>query len=99
MSNFVEQNGGGAGRNSSLYRLRFTLKEIMIQQQEDMMAVLANDLFNKRQRLIKASQTTVQLFDNRSAESLDAEYRTAESEYQQAKATFARAMKGGYRHN
>ncbi|HEV7929581.1 MAG TPA: hypothetical protein VGP12_05545 [Nitrosospira sp.] len=81
------------------YRLRFTLKEIMIQQQEEMMAVLANDLFNKRQRLIRASQTNVQLFDNRSAETLDAEYRTAESEYQQAKAAFARAMNGGYRHN
>jgi hypothetical protein len=69
------------------------------QQQEDMMAALANDVFNKRQRLIRASQTNVQLFDNRTAESLDAEYRTAESEYQQAKAAFARAMKGGYRHN
>lgn len=57
------------------------------------MALLANDLFNKRQRLIAASQSTVHLFDTRSAESLDAEYRQAESEYQQAKAAFARAMK------
>jgi hypothetical protein len=66
----------------------------MIQSaQEEKMALLANDLFNKRQRLIAASQSIVHLFDPRSAESLDAEYRQAESEYQQAKAAFARAMK------
>lgn len=69
------------------------------QAQEERIALLANDLFNKRQRLIEASRTTVHLFDNRSAESLEAEYREAESEYLQAKAAFARAMKGGSRAN
>jgi hypothetical protein len=69
------------------------------QAQEERMALLANDLFNKRQRLIAASQTGVQLFDNRSAESLHAEYREAESEYEQAKAAFARAMNGVNRTN
>lgn len=58
------------------------------------MASLANDLYNKRQRLIAASQTNVHLFDNRSAESLDKEYREAESEYLAAQAAFARAMNG-----
>ncbi|MEN3367201.1 MAG: hypothetical protein V7606_4475 [Burkholderiales bacterium] len=57
------------------------------------MALLAHDVFAKRQRLIAASQSSVHLFDERSAESMEAEYRTAESEYQQAKADFARAMK------
>jgi hypothetical protein len=69
------------------------------QAQEERMALLANEVFNKRQRLIAASQTIVQLFDNRSAESLEAEYREAESEYLQAKAAFARAMTGGSRAN
>lgn len=57
------------------------------------MALLANDLFNKRQRLIRASQATQQLFDDRTVQAADAEYRTAEAEYLQAKAAFARAMK------
>lgn len=56
------------------------------------MALLANDLFNKRQRLIEATHSAVNLFDHRSAELLDREYREAESEYLQAKAAFARAM-------
>lgn len=66
--------------------------------QEDPIAHLANDLFHKRERLIRASRTDVEIFDNRSAQEMEAEYRTAQSEYLQAKAAFARAMKAS-RHN
>jgi hypothetical protein len=66
---------------------------MMIPSQEEMMAFMANDLFNKRQRLIKAGQAQVDTFDDRTAKALEAEYRTAEAEYREAKAAFARAMK------
>ncbi len=60
---------------------------------EETLALLAKDLFNKRQRLLALSQASIELFDERGAAELEAEYRMAEQEYQQAKAAFARAMK------
>jgi len=62
--------------------------------QQEILAAMANDLFNKRQRLIKASQPAVQVIDDHTASVLEAEYRSAEADYQQARAAFARAMKG-----
>jgi hypothetical protein len=65
---------------------------------EEIMAALANDLFDKRQRLIKAGQShIVAAIDDRTAKALEAEYKTAESEYLEAKAVFARAMKADKR--
>jgi hypothetical protein len=69
-----------------------TLKKIMAKSHEETMAKLANDLFTKRQRLIKAGQPGVEILDERTARAMEAEYRTAELEYQEAKAAFARAM-------
>jgi hypothetical protein len=60
---------------------------------EEMMAFMANDLFNKRQRLLKLSQQHVLMSDAIKAQALEAEYRDAEAEYSEAKAAFARAMK------
>lgn len=57
------------------------------------MAFMANDLFNKRQRLIQASQARIDVFEQRATEALDAEYRAAEAEYAEARAAFARVMK------
>ncbi|WP_147375784.1 hypothetical protein [Noviherbaspirillum cavernae] len=65
----------------------------MTEKHEDSMALLANDLYNKRQRLIRASQPGVDIVDAHTARALEAEYRAAESEYTEAKAAFARAMK------
>ncbi len=58
---------------------------------EEILAHLANDVFNKRQRLLQASQASAQMEGGDAA--LEAEYRAAELEYSQAKAAFARAMK------
>jgi hypothetical protein len=65
--------------------------------QDDTMAQLANDLFDKRQRLLKAGQPNVEVVDSHTAQALEAEYRLAELEYRQAKAAFARAMKADKR--
>ncbi len=62
--------------------------------QQELMAAMANDVFNKRQRLIRASQTAIQVVDDHTANTLEAEYRSAQADYQAAKAAFARAMKG-----
>lgn len=59
------------------------------------MALLAQDLFTKRQHLLKAGQAMAEVFDPLTAKSLEAEYRAAEQEYLAAKAAFARAMKSG----
>ena len=64
----------------------------MIHTQEELLAFLANDLFNKRQRLIRASQPSLGVFDDRTLEAMEAEYRAAEADYRDAKAAFARAM-------
>ncbi len=64
---------------------------------EDIMSQLANDLFNKRQRLLKAGQSNLDIFDNHAAQALEAEYRAAEVEYRQAKAAFARAMSADHK--
>ncbi len=69
----------------------------MNQTAEDTMALLAKDLFDKRQRLIQVSQPSRHLVDDSSAKALEAEYRLAEGEYLQAKAVFARAMKSDRR--
>lgn len=70
----------------------------MTHTQEEIMATLANDLFNKRQRLIRVGQSNVvAAIDERTAQALEAEYKTAESEYLEAKAAFARAMKADKR--
>ncbi len=61
--------------------------------QQDILAAMANDLFNKRQRLINASQRGIQVVDDQTANAMEAEYRSAEAEYRAAKAAFARAMK------
>ena len=61
--------------------------------QQDMLAAMANDLFNKRQRLIQASQPAIYAIDDHTANALEAAYRSAEEEYRAAKAAFARAMK------
>jgi hypothetical protein len=66
---------------------------MMMQTHEEVMVRLANDVFNKRQRLIKVSQSNTTVIDNHTASILEAEYRTAELEYREAKAAFARAMK------
>lgn len=60
---------------------------------EATIAQLANDLFDKRQRLLKAGQSSLDIFDNHTAQALQAEYQEAEQEYRAAKAAFARAMK------
>jgi hypothetical protein len=70
---------------------------MMIQTHEELIALLANDVFNKRQRLIVASQSNVTVIDDHTAQVLEAEYRAAESEYLEAKAAFARAMKADKR--
>ncbi|MDB5838074.1 MAG: hypothetical protein JWQ23_26 [Herminiimonas sp.] len=76
----------------------FTLGlEKMIHPQEDLMALLANDVFAKRLRLIKAMQDRADVFDERSAHALEAQYRAAEAEYLDAKGVFARAMKADQR--
>jgi hypothetical protein len=38
-----------------------------MKDEEEMMAMLANDLFSKRQRLIAASRLDAHMYDNRSA--------------------------------
>jgi hypothetical protein len=58
---------------------------------EEILAHLAKDVFNKRQRLLQAEQASAQMHGGDAA--LEAEYRTAELEYSQARAAFARAMK------
>jgi hypothetical protein len=68
-----------------------------MKDQEEIMAMLANDLFSKRQRLIAASRLDMHLYDNRSAQALEEEFRIAEAEYNEAKAAFARAMKSDRR--
>jgi len=60
---------------------------------EEILAYLAKDVFNKRQRLLQAGQASVQMPGSDAAQALDAEYRAAELEYNQARAAFARAMK------
>jgi hypothetical protein len=60
---------------------------------EEILARLAKDVFNKRQRLLQAVQASAQIQGSDSAPALEAEYRAAEQEYSQAKAAFARAMK------
>jgi hypothetical protein len=70
----------------------FNVSNIMNPIQEKM-ALLANDLFNKRQRLINVRQANPSMLDERAAQAFETEYRTAELEYAEAKATFARAMK------
>lgn len=60
---------------------------------EDAMALLASDLFNKRQRLIQAGRPHSALFGHRDADAAEQEYRQAEAEYLEAKTAFARAMK------
>lgn len=60
---------------------------------DDTIASLANDLFHKRQRLIRAGQAATDIFDDRTAKALEEEYRRAEAEYLEAKAVFARAMR------
>lgn len=67
--------------------------------QDDTMAQLANDLFNKRQRLLEVGQSSAEVMDDRSALELEAAYRAAEMEYSRAQAAFARAMKGDHKHN
>jgi hypothetical protein len=80
-------------------RLRNVLATPLIQRNtmtsphHDLIATMAHDLFAKRQRLIKASQANMDVFDDRSAKALQEEYRRAEAEYLDAKAAFARAMK------
>jgi hypothetical protein len=64
----------------------------MTSSHDELIASLANDLFHKRQRLIRAGQASVDIFDDRSAKALQEEYRRAETEYLEAKAAFARAM-------
>ena len=64
-----------------------------MQTQDEKIAALANDVFNKRQRLIRASQPCVETIDDRTMKALEAEYRAAEMEYLESKAAFARAMK------
>jgi len=60
---------------------------------EELLAHLAKDVFNKRQRLLQAGQTSAQMPDSEAAQAVEAEYRAAELEYAQARAAFARAMK------
>jgi RecB family endonuclease NucS len=51
---------------------------------EENIARLANDLFNKRQRLLKAGQCNINVVDRQTAEALETEYRIAEHEYHEA---------------
>lgn len=60
---------------------------------EEILASLAKDVFNKRQRLLHAGQASAQTPGSEAAQALEAEYRAAELEYAQARAAFARAMK------
>lgn len=60
---------------------------------EEMLARLAHDVFNKRQRLLQAVQASAQSQGSDLTPAVEAEYRAAEQEYSQAKAAFARAMK------
>lgn len=60
---------------------------------EELLAHLAKDVFNKRQRLLQAGQASVPMPGSEAAQALEAEYRAAELEYAQARAAFARAMK------
>lgn len=60
---------------------------------EEILASLAKDVFNKRQRLLQAVQASAQMQDGDAAPALEAEYRAAEQEYSLARAAFARAMK------
>ncbi len=59
---------------------------------EEVLAFLARDVFNKRQRLLQMSAVSVNTLDSEAAQALESEYHTAELEYRQAKAAFARAM-------
>ena len=43
-------------------------------------------------KLLRAGQPAIDIVDERTAKALEQEYRTAELEYQEAKAAFARAM-------
>lgn len=69
----------------------------MINSHEELLALLANDLFNKRQHLIQVSQPVVDAIDERTLQGLEAEYEKAQAEYLEAKAAFARAMKADKR--
>lgn len=60
---------------------------------EELLAHLAKDVFNKRQRLLQAGQASAHMPGTEAAQALEAEYRSAELEYAQARAAFARAMK------
>ncbi|MGH8810333.1 MAG: hypothetical protein ACREX0_20840 [Noviherbaspirillum sp.] len=73
------------------------VRRTMNHSHEEMMAFMANDLFNKRQRLIEVNQQYLQMIDAVAAQALEAEYRIAEAEYLEAKSAFARAMKGDKR--
>jgi hypothetical protein len=65
----------------------------MNHSREEMMAFMANDLFAKRQRLLKLNLQHRQMIDVLAAQALETEFQTAEAEYLEAKAVFARAMK------
>lgn len=82
-------------RQKDVSALSCFIGKTMVHSEKEMMAHLANDLFRKRQRFIKASQAQAgtDAFDERSLKALEAEYKMAEAEYLEAKATFARAMK------
>lgn len=69
------------------------MQNIMNPPREETLAQLANDLFQKRQRLLKAGQPNSELVDSHTAQALEAEYRLAELEYRKAATAFARAMK------
>lgn len=66
--------------------------------QDEIMAQLANDLFNKRERLLLAGQSSEEVVDEHTAQALEAQYRLAEIEYREAKAVFARAMNAELKH-
>jgi len=59
---------------------------------DDAIASMANEVYLARQRLIHASQASMDVFDDRSAALLQEEYARAEAEYQHARATFVRAL-------
>ena len=69
------------------------LQSTMEPTREEILASLAKDVFNKRQRLLQAGQANAQTPGSEAAQALEAEYCAAELEYAQAKAAFARAMK------
>lgn len=69
------------------------MQRTMEPTREEVLAHLAKDVFNKRQRLLEAVQASTQMPGSDAAQALEAEYRAAEMEYSQAKAVFARAMK------